>query len=101
MSKVFIDDTSLTAIADAIRSKNNSTDTYLPSAMPAAIEAISSGLDTSDATSSESDIRNGKTAYVNGVKITGSLVIQNYYTGTIAPESTIGDDGDLYFKVSG
>lgn len=100
MSKAFIDDTNLTAIANAIRAKNGSTDTYLPSAMPAAIEAIPIGIDTSDATATAADIINGQTAYVNGTKITGTLVVQNYYTGTTTPESTTGNDGDLYFKVT-
>lgn len=58
-----------------------------------------SGTDTSDATATEADIVNGKTAYINGGKVTGTLVVQNYYTGTTTPESTTGEDGDLYFKV--
>ena len=57
------------------------------------------GTDTSDATATEADIVNGKTAYINGGKVTGTLIVQNYYTGTTTPESTTGEDGDLYFKV--
>lgn len=57
------------------------------------------GIDTSDATATEADIVNGKTAYINGGKVTGTLVVQNYYTGSATPESTTGEDGDLYFKV--
>lgn len=40
MSKVFVTEASLTAIGAAIRRKNGSTDTYLPSEMAAAIDAI-------------------------------------------------------------
>ena len=41
MSKVLVNESSLTGIADAIRGKNGSTDTYKPSEMAAAITAIS------------------------------------------------------------
>lgn len=42
MSKVVINDTSLTAIGDAIRKKTGKSDLLLPSEMPSAIESISS-----------------------------------------------------------
>lgn len=60
-----------------------------------------SGIDTSDATAEASDIAKDKTAYVNGQKITGTVEYQNFYTGTDIPASTLGEDGDLYFKTSG
>ena len=43
MSKVLVNESSLTGIADAIRGKNGSTDTYKPSEMAAAITAIEGG----------------------------------------------------------
>ena len=41
--------------------------------------ASSSGLDTSDATATESDIANGITAYANGSKITGNIPISSSF----------------------
>lgn len=46
MEKVLINNSTLTSIADAIRSKTNSIETYKPSEMPAAIHAMSmEGID--------------------------------------------------------
>lgn len=35
----------------------------------------------------------------SGTKVTGTLVIQKYYTGNADPASSLGNDGDLYLKV--
>ena len=92
MAKAFIDDTNLTAIANAIRAKNGSTDTYLPSTMPAAIEAIPTGVDTSDADATASDIAVNKTAYINGVKVVGNIPIPTSMLSSLGhiKESSIG-----------
>lgn len=45
MAKVLVTDTHLTNIADAIRNKNGSSDTYKPSEMPAAISDIQTGIE--------------------------------------------------------
>ena len=59
------------------------------------------GTFTSDANATAADIVSGKSGYVNGIKIDGSLVVQNYYTGTSAPSSGTGSNGDLYFQTTG
>lgn len=75
----------------------NQTPAYEDGAIVYSIE-IPTGIDTSDATAAAEDIALSKTAYVNGSKITGTAVFQNYYTGEEVPDNTLGDDGDLYFQ---
>jgi hypothetical protein len=57
-------------------------------------------VDTSDANASAADVLSGKTAYVNGSLVSGSLATNTYYTGTSEPASSLGSDGDLYLVVS-
>lgn len=54
-------------------------------------------FDTANATAS--DINVGSSAYVAGVLVNGSQVIQTYYTGSSNPSASLGQNGDIYLKV--
>lgn len=60
------------AIATAIRGKNGKTDTYLPENMAQAIDEITV-TDTTDANATAAKILTGYSAYVNGIRIDGSM----------------------------
>ena len=75
------------AIADAIRAKNGGAATYKPSQMAAGINAlVTLSEGSADATAAAEDILSGKSAYVGGSKITGSIASKA--AATITPSTT-------------
>lgn len=61
-----------------------------------ALPEAGEGLDTSDATATASDILNGKTAYVDGEKITGNIAFQAAKTITPSTVNQIAISAGYY-----
>lgn len=56
-------------------------------------------LDLSADTITADNLVSGITAHdASGAPITGTLVVQKYYTGSTAPPASLGNDGDIYFQ---
>lgn len=56
-------------------------------------------LDLSADTITSNNLVSGITAHdASGAPITGTLVVQKYYTGSTAPPASLGNDGDIYFQ---
>lgn len=73
--------------------------TYTPSTEN---QTISSGQYLSGTQTIEGDINLVSSNILSGVSIfgvSGSVVVQKYYTGSTAPASSLGSNGDLYLQV--
>ena len=59
-------------------------------------------IDLTDTTATASDVANAKWFYTNaGVKTQGSLTFSTIRTGSSAPSSSLGSDGDVYIQTGG
>ncbi len=112
LSKVSVGAISADYIGSGITKK--SAETYIPTKSTQTISAgqylsgaqtiaaiPSTYIETLDATAVASDLNSGKTAYVNGVKVTGTQVIQKYYTSESMVDNSFGNDGDIFMLTGG
>ena len=97
MPKYTINGSTMTNIADAIRSKEGTTAPIPVSKMAERIGAIETGIDTSDATAEAAEIMNGETAYVNGQKVTGTFTLE----GEIATQEDLISQIDAALTAKG
>ena len=83
--KIIIDRAKLTAIAEALRTKLNSSDRFTADEIAQEIENY-----TLDADAMADQILLGKTAYVNNLKITGTV---ETYHGSYTENENINTEG--------
>lgn len=99
MSKVMVNESSLTAIGEAIRGKNGTTNTYKPSEMAAAISNIPAGggnfdfsnLEYVQLTSSSSSVLPDLTTFISDFNKVVCIMVQDANTSYIYLKGTDTD----------
>lgn len=103
MGKVFVTESYLDDIADAIRGKNGTENTYKPSQMAAAITSLPDPAVLDDKTITANGTYDPSDDDLDGystvtVSVSGGGGSTNILSGTDAPTSSLGDNGDIYLQ---
>lgn len=56
---------------------------------------------TNDTVTADKMVSGTKAHKADGTRITGSLIVQTLFIGSSDPDSSLGDNGDIYIQIEG